>query len=141
MVKCSKISKLLKISHQYLPVGLAFYFSDKTSSVIENYVGETKTTYFWDSQVTGLVCPAAMLSLNIPQEQQISVGDNYIISMASNAYTSSNNLMSVGYTVVNGDTVNSIMSNLANIINNNKALNVNALAVTVPATPYRYLNN
>ena len=185
---------------QYLPVGLAFYFPDKTSSVIENYVGETKTTYFWDRQATanypqdylnnnfthckitkwlfyspnsatlleepvinyeqgpGLAptfytyagqngnsdalginnkpititrninSPAAMLSLNIPQEQQISVGDSYIISMASNAYTSSNNLMSVGYTVVNGDTVNSIMSNLANIINNNKALNVNALA-------------
>ena len=60
----------------------------------------------------------------------LTVGDVYTLSLASAAISqSSNNLAQVSYTVVNGDTIASVMSHLATNINNNKALNVNAVAI------------
>lgn len=37
-----------------LPKGLQFIFPDGTTSVIENWIGETKTTYFWSREAMAL---------------------------------------------------------------------------------------
>lgn len=41
-------------SAPYPPLGLRFMFPDGTMSAVENWVGETKTTYFWDREALGL---------------------------------------------------------------------------------------
>ncbi len=189
---------------QYPPTGYKFFFPDGTSSIIENYIDETKTTYFWDRQAmadypndylsnnffhcktykwlfdgnmteepvlhyeqgpnTGATyytydgqgsntdvigtsnnpqtstqlnnTPTTSLTITgiTPTPQPpltgLTVGDVYTLSLASAAISqSSNNLAQVSYTVVNGDTIASVMSHLATNINNNKALNVNAVAI------------